>query len=597
MGHNEQRLGQSPFWLSAWVTAALALGACTLIPWFLMALERDDVEASESTLMLAVARQITHGPRELYGPYGGGNRLVLIHPPLYYRLAALCAWPIARAGIDAETAARVAGRALSLAGWVATLAGAFVLARIPTAPPIAGWWAVLLAAATPVYGGLQFEVRPDLIGVALQTWGVVFVFAAVLTERPPDLRRVLLAFAFFALAGCVKQHLVVAPGVALLLLSGARMPGRLRWKVIAGAMVVDALILVSYYGIEEWATAGRMSRSMLAAKEASVIHPSTWQKAGAFMLVLGWKCAGLILVLAAAGLAAVSRGGGLWRRLLTTAAAALIGLVAALTVVQMFAVSLRITQLIVLGLVVTIVCFTPISAAALGRAWRAGEIDAALAVYLVCELLLAAYLVQGSTGAWYNYAVQAIVFASVLAARALARTVEWALPACEIPEHAQVWTVLAGLVKPALPAQAVFAVALAVLAMPAFALTDASEIVARRRQESSLVRRLFERTDANPASIFFADRPGLNRVHGRADLVYDPWLYPVFEGMGLAEPRAVWLARALETGPIRVIVTSTPQTQIEGIPLGLPELGYALRMRLGPWLVWTRKPRQAGAAL
>jgi hypothetical protein len=160
-----------------------------------------------------------------------------------------------------------------------------------------------------------------------------------------------------------------------------------------------------------------------------------------------------------------------------------------------------------------------------------------------------------------------------------------------------VWSVLAGLVKPPLPAQAVFAVALAVLAVPAFALTDASEIVARRRQESSLVRRLFERTDANPGSVFFADRPGLNRVHGRADLVYDPWLYPVFEGMGLAEPRSVWLARALETGPVWVIVTSTPQTQIEGIPLGLPELGYALRMRLGPWLVWTRKPRQAGAAL
>ncbi len=62
--------GRSHFWLSAWVTAALVLGAGTVLPWFVMATERDDVEASESPLLLAVARQLTHGPRELYGPYG-----------------------------------------------------------------------------------------------------------------------------------------------------------------------------------------------------------------------------------------------------------------------------------------------------------------------------------------------------------------------------------------------------------------------------------------------------------------------------------------------------------------------------------------------
>ena len=58
-----------------------------------------------------------------------GNPLVLIHPPLYYRLAALCAWPLARAGIRPETAALIAGRTISLSGWAATLAGAFFLAR------------------------------------------------------------------------------------------------------------------------------------------------------------------------------------------------------------------------------------------------------------------------------------------------------------------------------------------------------------------------------------------------------------------------------------------------------------------------------------
>jgi hypothetical protein len=558
-------------WLAAWITTSLALGACTLIPWLLMALARDDVEASESTLMLAVARQLTHGPRELYGPYGGSNPLVLIHPPLYYRLAAFCAWPVARGGIDAETAARWAGRTLSLIGWVAMLAGAFVLARIARAPGIAGWWAVLLAAATPVYGGLPVEVRPDMIGIALQTWGVVFVFGALLEEGPRDPRKVLLAFACFALAGCVKQHLVVASGVAVIFLMGARKQKLLSLKTIGGAILIDAIILFFYYGLEEWATAGRMSRSMLAAKEAAVIHPSNWGNAGDFMLVLCWKCVGLILLLAAASLAAVRARGGSWRRLLTTAGTALIGLVAALTMVQVFAVTPRISNLIVLGLVVTMVCFAPSCAIALERAWRAGEIDFAVAVYLVCELALSAYLVRQSTGAWYNYSVQGMVFASVLAARALARAVE----------------------RP-LPARAVVALALAVFAVPAFAVTDAKETVARRRVEGVLIRRLFERVDENRDAVFFADRPGLNRVHGRSDLVYDPWLYPVFESMGLAEPRSKWLARKLETGPVRLIVTSMPQTRIDGIPREIPELGYTFRMRLGRWLVWSRKPRLGG---
>ena len=48
----------------------------------------------------------------------------------------------------------------------------------------------------------------------------------------------------------------------------------------------------------------------------------------------------------------------------------------------------------------------------------------------------------------------------------------------------------------------------------------------------------------NPMPIFFADRPGLNRVHGRADLVYDPWLYPVFES-------TAWPSRDRNGSPTR----------------------------------------------
>jgi hypothetical protein len=292
------------------------------------------------------------------------------------------------------------------------------------------------------------------------------------------------------------------------------------------------------------------------------------------MLVLCWKCVGIILLLAASSLAAVTATAGHRRTLLTAAGGALIGLVAALTIVQIFAATARISNLIVFGLAVAMVCFAPIFAVALGRAWRARGIDLAFALYLAGELAMTAFLVRQSTGAWYNYAVQGMLFASILAARALARTVE----------------------RP-LPARAVLTVALAVLAVPAFALTDAKEIIARRRAESVLTRRLFERVDEKPDAVFFVDRPGLNRAHGRTDLVYDPWLYPVFESLGIAEPRSIWLARALESGPIRAIVTSAPQTRIEGIPAGLPELGYALRPRIGPWLVWTRRPRPAGTTL
>ena len=42
-------------------------------------------------------------------------------------------------------------------------------------------------------------------------------------------------------------------------------------------------------------------------------------------------------------------------------------------------------------------------------------------------------------------------------------------------------------------------------------------------------------------------------MYGRADLVFDHWLYPVFESVHGAEPRSCWLRSALDgrLGPIR----------------------------------------------
>src|SRR4051794_37688270 len=93
-------------WTSAWVTAGLAAPAAVALAFRIgLALGPEDTDALESPLVLPVARQLTEGPWELYGPFGGRNPLVLIHAPLYYRLAALAAWPLARSGLDPVSAA------------------------------------------------------------------------------------------------------------------------------------------------------------------------------------------------------------------------------------------------------------------------------------------------------------------------------------------------------------------------------------------------------------------------------------------------------------------------------------------------------------
>ena len=352
-------------------------------------------------------------------------------------------------------------------------------------------------------------------------------------------RVIMLAFVCFALAACVKQHLIVAAGVSTVLLVAACARRRVRFRVLAGALSIAMLILFSYYGLEEWLSKGHMSKAVfVAARACSVIHPASWRSAVESMLVLSWKSVGLILLLAAAARAGVVARRGFWPRLFAAASIALIGIVSTLTVIQSFAVSPQISRAIVLGLIVTMVFFLPISVQALGRAWRSGGVDIALALFVFAELALTAYLWRLSTGAWYNYAIQTVVFVSILAARAVARVAQ----------------------RP-IPRSAFLGLMLAVLAAAAFAATDVKEIIARRRAEDVLIGKLSDRIDQSPKAMFFVDRPGLNRVHGRAALAYDPWLYPVFEAIGLAEPRSVWLERAIEGGPVCTVVASSPGTR------------------------------------
>ena len=264
---------------SRWVTLCLVAGAGSFIAWVAMALSREDIEATESPLVLVVVRQLEFGGRGLYGPFGGRNPLVLIHAPLYYRLAALAAWPLWRAGFDPVSAALIAGRILSALGFLSTIAAAHGLARVGGLPGRAGHWAALLVAATPVHGGLPLEVRPDILGIGLQTTGILLVLSALNGSRVA-VRRLAAAFACFGVALCVKQHFVMAPLISVVLLARAWARGRIAFVSLASSVLIAMTIVGLYYGTEERMTHGGMSQSILfAAGNAESVHPSDWASA------------------------------------------------------------------------------------------------------------------------------------------------------------------------------------------------------------------------------------------------------------------------------------------------------------------------------
>jgi len=260
---------------SAGVTAVLTLSAVAVLGCLVwLACGPEDTDASESPLVMAVARQLVQGPNGLYGPFGGDNPLVLIHAPLYYHLATLAAYLLEQAGLEAVTAALVSGRSLSFLSLLVTLFLIDRLSRIDNALRRAGWWAAGLFASSPILGGLPVAVRPDSLAVMLQSAGVVLVLYALMRERPSRWA-VPAAYALFGLALCVKQHYVAAPAVSTVLLLACR--GRVGLRSIAVGMILAPAIVVLVYGAEEVATGGWMSRSILiAASRVPQVHPANW---------------------------------------------------------------------------------------------------------------------------------------------------------------------------------------------------------------------------------------------------------------------------------------------------------------------------------
>ena len=178
----------------------------------------------------------------------------------------------------------------------------------------AGWWAALLVAAAPILAGLPFAVRPDLVGVALQTAGLWLVVSALRDDRP-GAAKLLGAYAAFGLAACIKQHDVGSRWSAPACSSRPGGAGGSGSRSSRAALFVATAIVLIVYLAEEWATVGRLSQAVfLAAAHVGRVHPADWAHVEIVAISVFGKTIGLVAVLAAARLAVLGSRPGFVRR-------------------------------------------------------------------------------------------------------------------------------------------------------------------------------------------------------------------------------------------------------------------------------------------
>ena len=185
-------------------------------------------------------------------------------------------------------------------GLLVTVGLAYRLARLDGRSRMAGWWSVLLILSAPILSGFPFAVRPDLVGIALQTGGIWLVLSALQAPRP-GVGSLLGAYAAFGLAICVKQHNVVAPAITT---GGSfrRLSGRCgypgdgscpdwssrprSWWSSTGPRISDG-----------W----RMSQAVfVAAADVGRVHPADWNHVRIIAIAVLGRTIGLIAVLTAA---------------------------------------------------------------------------------------------------------------------------------------------------------------------------------------------------------------------------------------------------------------------------------------------------------
>ena len=548
-----------------WLTLLLATAAIlTTGYWAWRGVAEWDTEAMESPLILSLASQYTEGPGRLYGPFYERNHLVLIHAPLYYRAAAIVGWPLLRGGFPTIEAARLAGRGLSAISLLATLAIAYQLARLRGGSRLAGWWAPLLFLASPILAGLPFAVRPDMLGVALQSLGILLVLAS-LNKAGGSKLRLIGGYAAFGLALCVKQNLVVELAVCSVLLLRNRRAAGISMASVVLCLATCAAIVSTVYAAEWVITAGAIWQSaFVAAGEVGGIYPGKLDHLFAITYGLVLRESGFLALLALLGLTCVGFMPGVFRKLLIVAGTAIFSIIAV-----NFAAwgSLRTNGLEVAAYFMSLSAPIVFAGCCLpSRKILPGDrLDGVLWVCLAGEIAVVLVLSYLSTGAWYNYAIQAALLVSVIVARVGGRVIE------ALPRPRAAWPIAVGM-----------------LAVLLASYNHALDTEIEHREDQFAVGKIFETLKLPRDSVFFADYPGANRLNGRLDLVYDHWLYKVFEEAHLAPPRSAWIGQAMQDRSIRAVVALSDRRDLEGTSLSLPTLGFRPSIHIGRFYVWVR---------
>lgn len=336
----------------------------------IIAFDRDDTNHLETPLLLATARQLSDGPSSLYGPFSGSDPLVLIHAPLYYRISALIAWPVAKLGAHHELAAMIGARGLAFAGFLLTIVAAAWIAKGAGASRLASLWAALLVAGSPVFGSFGFTVRPDTLAIGLQTLAFACIWTALGTDRESSpWPRMIAGGVLFGLAACAKQHMIVAWGVTVAIVVISVLVGRVRKTVsIVSLVVVPCSVVVAYYGWEQWVTGGEMAKSVfLLPSRLRQTSPASWSHVAVVFYEVAKLAVGSIL----------------------------------LTITILFA---------------------------RASSWRGSRLDASLWFLLIAETAAMIPLCLGSQGAWVNYAMPSAVWGAILIARALDRALSDSKP-------------------------------------------------------------------------------------------------------------------------------------------------------------------------
>ena len=366
----------------------------------------------------------------------------------------------------------------------------------------------------------------------------------------------------------MKQHYVATAAISTFFLISACLRGRQSFKAVARGLLSGLTIVLVVYGIEELATGGRMSQAVFrAAAAASRVHPADSVRASiVFVAILG-KSGGLITIMMAACLATVGPRGGVARVALLIVGTVLTVLIAASSFLSLLRIVVTSRDMLLGAAYLAIGVFLVVPACTLlmPRSRLVRGLDRVLWIYVAAELGLVTILSEMSTGAWVNYGIQAVIFASVLVARALER----ALDLTHLPRQ-------------------VLPIALSAVVVFLGASGDAMKTFRIRSVDRNAMAQVLLHVGRPPTEVFVVARPGDNRVNGRLDLVYDNWLYPVFESIHQAEARSIWLRRTLTSGGIRYVVNTSDTPEIEGLGESLPHLGYVTDFTLGPFYVWRR---------